>query len=181
MNWPQHPKWNQPRKGARDAARHSRSRSQNSLNAETQKRKQPDGSAKSREVKLGCVFTQTAVDAKGPPIRDPDATTYLSSFRPLDEFGGRMRTAALRRGMASAPGGAVLSDGARCNWEVARSNFPSALQMLDFYHGRAHVGNWVHPLEAKDSPAAQQQRRQWKKRLLTAVNPSSAIRASVRA
>src|ERR1017187_7132442 len=37
MNWPQHPKWNQPRKGARDAARHSRSRSQNSLNAETQR------------------------------------------------------------------------------------------------------------------------------------------------
>src|ERR1035441_7206076 len=37
MNSPQHPKWNQPRKGARDAARHSRSRSQNSLNAETQR------------------------------------------------------------------------------------------------------------------------------------------------
>src|ERR1017187_7003385 len=37
MNWPQHPKWNQPRKGAIDAARHSRSRSQNSLNAETQR------------------------------------------------------------------------------------------------------------------------------------------------
>src|ERR1035441_10609009 len=37
MNWPQHPKWNQPRKGARDAARQSRSRSQNSLNAETQR------------------------------------------------------------------------------------------------------------------------------------------------
>src|ERR1017187_2161161 len=26
MNSPQHPKWNQPRKGARDAARHSRNR-----------------------------------------------------------------------------------------------------------------------------------------------------------
>src|ERR1039458_1663340 len=37
MNSPQHPKWNQPRKGASDAARHSRSRSQNSLNAETQR------------------------------------------------------------------------------------------------------------------------------------------------
>src|ERR1039457_6771459 len=37
MNSPQHPKWNQPRKGARAAARHSRSRSQNSLNAETQR------------------------------------------------------------------------------------------------------------------------------------------------
>src|ERR1035441_3526584 len=37
MNWPQQPKWNQPRKGARNPARHSRSRSQNSLNAETQR------------------------------------------------------------------------------------------------------------------------------------------------
>lgn len=33
------------------------------------KGKQVDGSSRSREVKLGCVFTQTAADAKGHPIR----------------------------------------------------------------------------------------------------------------
>ena len=130
------------------------------------KGKQPDGSAKSREVKLGCVFTQTAVDPKGHPIRDPDSTTYLSSFLPMDEFGGMMRQEALRRGMASAPRMAVLSDGARCNWEVARVNFPSALQILDFYHGMEHVGSLVNTLEGKDSPGAQKQLSRWKKRLL---------------
>ncbi|MCL4788860.1 MAG: hypothetical protein KJ070_19045 [Verrucomicrobia bacterium] len=38
--------------------------------------KQPDGSAKSREVKLGCVFTQTRTDPEtGLPVRDLDSTT----------------------------------------------------------------------------------------------------------
>jgi hypothetical protein len=130
------------------------------------KGKQPDGSAKSREVKLGCVFTQTTVDAKGRPIRDPGSTTYLSSFLPMTEFGGMMRKEALRRGMASAPRLAVLSDGARCNWEVARVNFPTALQILDFFHGMEHVGDLVNVLEVKDSPAAKKQLTRWKKRLL---------------
>lgn len=130
------------------------------------KGKQPDGSAKSREVKLGCVFTQTGRDAQGHPIRDTRSTTYLSSFVPMGEFGGLMRREALRRGMASAPRVAVLSDGARCNWEAARVNFPSALQILDFYHGTEHVGALVAALEGKDTPAAQKQLSRWKKQLL---------------
>ena len=54
MNSPQHPKWNQPRKGARDAARHSRSRSQNSLNAETQR----FAARQSRNLEAKPVLTQ---------------------------------------------------------------------------------------------------------------------------
>jgi hypothetical protein len=41
--------------------------------------RQPDGSAKTREVKLGCVFTQTTVDDAGHPVRDPDSTTMPES------------------------------------------------------------------------------------------------------
>lgn len=32
--------------------------------------------ARTREAKLGCVFTQTTWDAEGRAIRDPDSTTY---------------------------------------------------------------------------------------------------------
>jgi len=39
------------------------------------KGKQPDGTAKTREAKLGCVFTQTATSEEGSPIRDPDSTS----------------------------------------------------------------------------------------------------------
>jgi hypothetical protein len=34
--------------------------------------KNPAEPAHTREVKLGCVFTQTKTDAEGFPIRDPD-------------------------------------------------------------------------------------------------------------
>ena len=48
--------------------------------------KQPDGSAKTREAKLGCVFTQTRLDAEGRPERDYQSTTYVGSFEPAAEF-----------------------------------------------------------------------------------------------
>jgi hypothetical protein len=42
--------------------------------------RQPDGTAKTREAKLGCVFTQTCTDEKGQPMRDPDSTSYVGTF-----------------------------------------------------------------------------------------------------
>jgi hypothetical protein len=36
--------------------------------------------AHTREVKLGCVFTQTQWDKKGHAIRDPDSTTYTGAI-----------------------------------------------------------------------------------------------------
>src|SRR5579862_5414461 len=44
------------------------------------KGRQPDGSARTREVKLGCVFTQQSADAEGNPLRDPSSTTYIGTL-----------------------------------------------------------------------------------------------------
>ncbi|MGA2871911.1 MAG: UPF0236 family transposase-like protein, partial [Verrucomicrobiota bacterium] len=44
--------------------------------------KQPDGTAKTRQAYLGCVFTQHKVDEAGHPVRDYESTTYVSSLRP---------------------------------------------------------------------------------------------------
>src|SRR5256885_2414153 len=46
--------------------------------------------AHTREVKLGCVFTQTTWDKKGFPIRDPDSTTYTGAIETAEEFGQRL-------------------------------------------------------------------------------------------
>ena len=43
--------------------------------------------AHTREVKLGCVFTQTTWDKEGYPIRDPDSTTYTGAIETAEEFG----------------------------------------------------------------------------------------------
>jgi hypothetical protein len=46
--------------------------------------KQADGTAKTRQVYLGCVFTQHRTDEKGHPVRDYEATTYVSSFKSIE-------------------------------------------------------------------------------------------------
>jgi hypothetical protein len=51
-----------------------------------------------REVKLGCVFTQTKWDKEGYAIRDPDSTTYTGAIQPAEEFGRRIYLEAWNRG-----------------------------------------------------------------------------------
>jgi hypothetical protein len=46
--------------------------------------------AHTREVKLGCVFTQTRWNEEGYPIRDPDSTTYTGAIETAEEFGKRI-------------------------------------------------------------------------------------------
>jgi hypothetical protein len=58
--------------------------------------------AHTREVKLGCVFTQTTWDQEGYAIRDPDSTTYTGAIETTEEFG----QANLRGSVGSAAGGA---------------------------------------------------------------------------
>src|SRR5438309_5346866 len=54
--------------------------------------------AHTREVKLGCVFTQTAWDEEGYAIRDPDSTTYTEAIETAEEFGKRIYPEAWTRG-----------------------------------------------------------------------------------
>lgn len=47
-----------------------------------------DGAAaRTREVKLGCVFTQTELDAEGRPVRDGSSTTYTGAIEDAEAFG----------------------------------------------------------------------------------------------
>jgi hypothetical protein len=53
--------------------------------------------AHTREVKLGCVFTQTTWDKEGYPIRAPDSTTYTGAIETAEEFGKRLYLEAWNR------------------------------------------------------------------------------------
>ena len=79
---------------------------------EGRKGKQPDGSAKTREVKLGCVFTQTSTDDKGFPVRDPDSSSFIGAIETVDFFSNRIEAEAVRRGLYEAEKVVVLGDGA---------------------------------------------------------------------
>src|SRR5205823_3085453 len=67
---------------------------------ETQDRagKTPGQPAHTREVKLGCVFTQTQYDDQGYAIRDPQSTTYTGAIESAEQFGKRIFLEAWKRG-----------------------------------------------------------------------------------
>ena len=130
------------------------------------KGKQSDGTAKTREAKLGCVFTQHGRDERGRPIRTPASTTYVGSFQTAADFGVLIRQEAQRRGMACALRVVVIVDGAKWTFELARTHFPDAVWILDFYHALVHLHALAEALEGKDTPAKKQLVSRWKKLLL---------------
>jgi hypothetical protein len=107
------------------------------------KGKGPDGRAQTREVKLGCVFTQIAQNEKGLPIRDPDSTTYVGSIVDSNTFGHQIHAEAIRRGMRQAKQVIALTDAIPYNKTVVAQHFPHAIHILDLYHAREHLDEIV--------------------------------------
>jgi len=130
--------------------------------------------SRTRECRLGCVFTQTIVDKEGWPIRDPESTTYVGAIETAEEFGFRIYTEAWRRGWEWATAKIVIGDGAVWIWNLAEQHVPGAIQIVDLYHARQHVWDfaaWLHPHD----PAA---KRLWvapMKRLLDDGNIESLV------
>jgi hypothetical protein len=112
--------------------------------------KGPDGEAHTREVKLGCVFTQTACNDEGAPIRDPASTTYVGAIEDSQAFGWRIFAEALRRGLDKARRIAVLTDGARYCQTLVALHFPGAIHIIDFYHACEHLDALTERLAAAD-------------------------------
>jgi hypothetical protein len=106
---------------------------------EGRKGRQEDGSSKTREVKLGAVFTQHKVDSEGRPMREHDSTTYVGSFQNAQEFGLLLRDEARRRAVGAAKQVVFLSDGAAWTEEIPRQCFAGAVSILDFYHAAQRV------------------------------------------
>ena len=101
--------------------------------------KQANGDSRTREAKLGCIFTRHSLDKDGNPLRDPNGTSYLSTFENAVQLGRRVLKEARRRGLAYAQQVVIIGDGARWIWRQARINFPNAIEILDFYHACEHL------------------------------------------
>jgi len=134
------------------------------VKAETEHRmgKVPGQPARTREVKLGCVFTQTTTNKEGRPVRDPDSTTYVAAIESAEEFGLRLYTEAWRRGWSRAGKKVVLADGAAWIWNLAAQHFPTAIQIVDLFHARQHLWD----ISAKLFPLEDKIRKRWMARTL---------------
>jgi hypothetical protein len=131
--------------------------------------KQPDGSAKTREVKLVTVWTAETRDAAGQPTRDPGSVTYSAAIesaatRDTDTapapFAARVVREAMRRGFDQANGRAVLGDGALWIWNLAEEYFPGATQIVDLCHAKGHLWDVAKAIYGAGSDLAEQWAKQ---------------------
>lgn len=106
--------------------------------------------AHTREVKLGCVFTQTTWDQEGFAIRDPASTTYVGAIETAEEFGKRLYLEAWQRGWSRALKKVVMGDGSVWIWNQADIYFPGATQIVDLYHAREHLWELARKLFPND-------------------------------
>jgi hypothetical protein len=101
-----------------------------------------DGRAGTREVKIGCFFTQTGRDPlTGDPVQDPGSATYVSTFEPAATFGVHAKAEYRRRGFDQIRQPIVLGDGAKWIWAIAEEHFPAATQIVDYFHAREHLAD----------------------------------------
>ena len=128
------------------------------------KGKRPGQRARTREVKVGAVFThRRPQNEEQRPERDYQSTSYIAEISSAQEFGAALRAEALRRGMGWAKVVVFLGDGAAWVWKVARINFPGAVYILDFYHATEHLMLLANALGGEGSPQAKKLFRRWRK------------------
>jgi hypothetical protein len=126
--------------------------------------KQPDGAAKTREVKLCTVWTAEKRDAQGIPVRDPGSVSYSAAIesaasRDTDTapsaFAQRADREARRRGFDHAARRVVLGDGAPWIWNLADEQFPGAIQIVDLFHAKQHLSDVAKAIYGPGSDLSQ--------------------------
>jgi len=131
--------------------------------------KQPDGSAKTREVKLVTVWSAEGRDDEGMPVRDDGSVTYSAAIesaasRDTDEtpseFAQRVEREARRRGFDEAQRRVVLGDGAPWIWNLTDEHFPGAVQIVDLFHAKGHLWDVAKAIYGAGSALGEQ----WAKR-----------------
>lgn len=104
------------------------------------KGKGADGKAKTREAKVGAIFTaHPRPDAPDERMRDIDSTTYVATIDRKDSFASRLRKEFDRRFIAPPKITLFIGDGAPWLWSICRTHFPFAVEILDFYHAAEHI------------------------------------------
>jgi len=118
------------------------------------------------EIKVGCCF-------EAPPGQDASHTAEVRTFRPsylaaLTEaapFGDRLWAEAARRGVLDADEVIVVSDGAHWIWNLARTHFPDATEILDWFHASAYLEPAAAAIWGNDTAA----QRTWAESQRTAL------------
>lgn len=102
-----------------------------------------------REVKVGVV----APVRKHAGGERRERASYAAGLEPAAAFGQRLALEAHRRGAETTPEVAVLGDGADWIWNQAAEHFPTAVQIVDWYHASERVWTLGRALHGEGTAA----------------------------
>ncbi len=127
--------------------------------------KQPDGTAKTREVKLCTIWSAEGRDAQGRAVRDPGSVSYSAAIESaattdtgsgLSPFAKRVGREAIRRGFDRAPRTVLLGDGAPWIWKIGEEMYPEAIQIVDRFHVKQHLSEVAKAIYGSPSELGEQ-------------------------
>lgn len=132
---------------------------------EGRKGKQPDGSAKTREVKLAVTFSADSRDNNNKPVRDEGSVTYNAAIESaatgdldqnISDFACRVERETRRRGFDKAERQVIIGDGAIWIWNIADELFPNAVQIIDLYHAKGTISKPAKEIFGTESDIGKQ-------------------------
>jgi hypothetical protein len=105
-----------------------------------------DGSLGPLHCRPGECKTAEVYEAKAGPKGDEGVAwrAYTATFAAATAFGPLVGTLAHRAGHHFAKEVVFLADGQAYNWTLAASQFPTAVQIVDFQHAMAHLFAVAH-------------------------------------
>jgi hypothetical protein len=124
-----------------------------------------------REQCVGAVYTAPAAQPAAQPANDvrtplrSQRHSYVSDLGSRPAFIQSLWLEAHRRGLEAAQQVVFIGDGAPWLWQSAAELFPTAIQVLDWYHAASYVWRTTQALY----PADEALRRQWAETQLTAL------------
>ena len=136
--------------------------------------KQPDGTAKTREVKLVSVWTADTKDKEGNPVRDKGSVSYSAAIESAayvekdespSDFALRVAREARRTGFENAHRQVIIGDGAKWIWALAYELFPHGIQIVDLYHALETVSTVAKKLFGVESKETEQKAQDWRELL----------------
>jgi hypothetical protein len=127
------------------------------------------------------VATATAEDAAGKPL----ARQSRARFLPVADFAWLLVLLARAVGYPNARLRAFIADGAHWLWKLAEDYFPSAVQVLDWYHLAEHIHKAAAAVFGEGSAGAKawadaQQTELWEGRVDAVLEAAQAEAARVR-
>jgi len=100
-----------------------------------------DGQARTREVKICRIFTQSGLDAKDRPAPGKGSSSYVHTLDGIETFTSQVRAEFIRRGGPHFRQAIFPGDGARWIQNLATAVYPQATQIVDLYHAREHLAD----------------------------------------